>query len=97
MLYVCASYNQRGGEKKVRFLIEWEIKPKYRKDANKALEKFEQPKEVKTIFAAHNRVASSTGIAVVEADDAMLIHNTLSPMMDFVNFKVSPIRPLFPE
>jgi len=81
----------------VRFLIEWEIKPKYRQAANKALEKFEQPKEVKTIFAAHNRVASSTGIAVVEVDDVALIQKTLSPMMDFTNFKVTPIRPLFPE
>lgn len=81
----------------MRFLIEWEIKPKYRQAANKALEKFEQPKEVKTIFAAHNRVASSTGIAVVEVDDVALIQKTLSPMMDFTNFKVTPIRPLFPE
>jgi len=81
----------------VRFLIEWEIKPKYRQAANKALEKFEQPKGVKTIFAAHNRVASSTGIAVVEVDDVALIQKTLSPMMDFTNFKVTPIRPLFPE
>jgi len=81
----------------VRFLIEWEIKPKYRQAANKALEKFEQPKEVKTIFAAHNRIASSTGIAVVEVDDVALIQKTLSPMMDFTNFKVTPIRPLFTE
>ena len=81
----------------MRFLIEWKIKPKYRQGANKALEKFEQPKEVKTIFAAHNRIASSTGIAVVETDDAAHIQKTLSPMMDFANFKVTPIRPLFPE
>ncbi|MHA1134917.1 MAG: DUF3303 domain-containing protein [Candidatus Thorarchaeota archaeon] len=81
----------------MRFLIEWEIKPKYRQAANKALEKFEQPKEVKTIFAAHNRIASSTGIAVVEVDDVALIQKTLSPMMDFTNFKVTPIRPLFTE
>ena len=67
----------------MRFLIEWKIKPKYRQEANKALEKFEQPKEVKTIFAAHNRIASSTGIAVVETDDAIHIQKTLSPMMDF--------------
>ena len=81
----------------MKYLIEWKIKPKYRKEVNKVLEKFEQPKEVKTVFAAHNRVASSTGIAVVEVDDAALIQKTLSPMMDFANFKVTPILPIFPE
>jgi len=81
----------------VRFLIEWKIKPKYRQAANKALEEFKQPKGVKTIFAAHNRIASSTGIAVIEVNDVALIQKTLSPMMDFTNFKVTPIRPLFPE
>ena len=81
----------------MKFLIEWKIKPKYRQAANKALEKFEQPKELKTVFAAHNRVASSTGIAVVETDDAALIQKALSPMMDYTNFKVTPLRPIFPE
>ena len=81
----------------MKYLIEWKIKPKYRKEANKALEKFEQPKEVKTVFAAHHRVASSTGLAVVEADDVALIHKTLSLMMDYTNFKVTPILPIFPE
>ncbi len=81
----------------MRFLIEWIIKPKYRKDANKALEKFQQPKEVKTVFAGHYCVASNRGIAVVEADDALIIHKTLSPMMEFTNFIVTPILPMFPE
>ena len=81
----------------MRFLIEWEIKPKYRKDANKALEKFEQPKEVKTVFAGHYCVGASRGIAVIEADDAMIIHKTLSQMMDYTNFKATPILPMFPE
>jgi len=81
----------------VKFLIEWTIKPKYRKDAAKALEKFEQPKEVKTVFAAHFCVASQRGIAVVEAEDAAIIHKTLSQMLDFTNFNVTPILPLFPK
>jgi len=81
----------------VRFLIEWKIKPKYRKEANKALEKFEQPKEVKTVFAAHHCVASNRGIAVVEADDAGVLHKSLSQMMEFTNFEVTPVLPIFPE
>ncbi len=81
----------------MKFLIEWTIKPKYRKDAIKAVEKFEQPKEVKTVFAAHFCVASQRGIAVVEADDAEVIHKTLSQMLDYTNFNVTPILPLFPK
>ncbi|MHA1864413.1 MAG: DUF3303 domain-containing protein [Candidatus Thorarchaeota archaeon] len=81
----------------MKFLIEWKVKPKYRKDANKALEKFEQPKTIKTIFAAHHCVASGKGIAVVEAEDAGVIHKTLSLMMDYTSFKVTPILPIFPE
>jgi hypothetical protein len=73
------------------------MKPKYRKESQKAIEKFEQPKEVKTVFAAHFCVASNRGVAVVEVDDVKFIHKTLSPMLDFVNFKVTPILPLFPE
>lgn len=79
----------------MKFLIEWKIKPKYRKEANKALEKFEQPKEMKTVFAAHHCVASTKGIAVVEAEDVEVINKTLSQMMDFTNFKVTPILPIF--
>jgi hypothetical protein len=73
------------------------MKPKYRKEANKALEKFEQPKELKTVFAAHVCVASNRGVGVVETDDVKLIQKTLNPMLDYVNFKVTPILPLFPE
>jgi hypothetical protein len=73
------------------------MKPKYRKESIKVIENFKQPKEVKTVFAAHFCVASSRGIAVVEVDDAKFIHKTLSPMLDFVNFKVTPILPLFSE
>ena len=57
----------------MKFLIEWKMKPKYRKDSNKVLEKFEQPKELKTVFAAHVCVASNRGVAVVETDDVKLI------------------------
>jgi len=81
----------------VKFLIEWTIKPKYRKEVNKAVEKFEQPKEVKTVFAAHHCVAASRGIAVVEADNAQIIQKTLSILMDYTNFEVTPILPVFPE
>ncbi|MHA2026638.1 MAG: DUF3303 domain-containing protein [Candidatus Thorarchaeota archaeon] len=81
----------------MKYLIEWKMKPKYRKEANKALEKFEQPKELKTVFAAHVCVASNRGVGVVETDDVKLIQKTLNPMLDYVNFKVTPILPLFPE
>lgn len=81
----------------VRFLIEWHIKPKYRKEAAKAIEKFEQPKELKTVFAAHNCVASNRGIAVVEAEDAKVIQKTFNPMLDYADFTVTPVLPLFPE
>ena len=81
----------------MKFLIEWKIKPKYRREVNKVVEKFEQPKEVKSVFAAHHCVGASRGIAVVEADDAVLIQKTLSQLMDYTNFKVTPILPIFPE
>jgi len=73
------------------------MKPKYRKDASKALENYKQPKELKTVFAAHNCVASHRGIAVFETDDAKLIHKTLSLLLDFMNFEVTPILPVLPE
>ena len=81
----------------MKYLIEWKMKPKYRQESIKAIEKFKQPKEVKTVFAAHFCVASNRGVAVVEVDDVKFIHKTLSPMLDFVNFKVTPILPLFSE
>ena len=81
----------------MKYLIEWKMKPEYRKESIKAIENFKQPKEVKTVFAAHFCVASSRGISVVEVDDVKFIHKTLSPMLDFVNFKVTPVLPLFSE
>jgi hypothetical protein len=81
----------------VKYLIEWEMKPKYRKESIKAIENFKQPKEIKTVFAAHFCVASSRGVAVVEVDDVKFIHKALSPMLGFVNFKVTPVLPLFDE
>ena len=81
----------------MKYLIEWKMKPKYRKESIKAVENFKQPKEVKTVFPAHFCVASNRGVAVVEVDDVKLIHETLSPMLDFVNFKVTPVLPLFSE
>jgi hypothetical protein len=73
------------------------MKPKYREKSIKAIENFKQPKEVKTVFAAHFCVASSRGVAVVEVDDVKFIHKSLSTMLDFVNFEVTPILPLFSE
>jgi len=81
----------------MKYLIEWNIKPEYRKEAAKAVENFEQPKELKTVFAAHNRVASNRGIAVIEVDDVKIIQKTFSPMLDFADFTVTPIIPIFPE
>ena len=81
----------------MKFLVEWTIKPKYRKEVNKIVEKFEQQKEVKTVFAAHHCVGASRGIAVVEADDAVFIQKELSQLMDYANFQVTPILPVFPE
>ena len=81
----------------MKFLIEWKIKPKYRKEAIKAVEKFEQHKEVTTVFAAHFCVGAQRGIAVVEAEDVKFIHRTLRQMMDYTNFEVTPILPLFPK
>ena len=81
----------------MKYLIEWKMKPKYRKESVKAIENFKQPKEVKTVFAAHFCVASNRGVAVVDVDDVKFIHKTLSPMLDFVNFKVTPVLPLFSE
>jgi hypothetical protein len=73
------------------------MKPKYRQQSIKAIEKFKQPKEVKTVFPAHFCVASNRGVAVVDVDDVKFIHKTLSPMLDFINFKVTPVLPLFSE
>ncbi len=81
----------------MKYLIEWKIKPKYRKEAAKAIEKFKQPKELKTVFAAHNCVASNRGIAVVEVDDIRVIQETFNPMLDFTDFTVTPVLPVFPD
>ena len=81
----------------MKYLIEWKMKPKYRKESIKAIEDFKQPKEMKTVLAAHYCVASNRGVAVVDVDDVTLIHKTLSPMLDFVNFEVTPVMPLFPD
>lgn len=73
------------------------MKPKYRKDATKATENFKQPKEVKTVFAAHYCVASNRGVAIVDVDDVVHIQKALSPMLHFTDFIVTPILPLFEE
>jgi hypothetical protein len=81
----------------VKYLIEWEIEPKYRKEAVKAIESFKQPKELRTVFAAHNCVASNRGIAVVDVDNPEVIQKAMTPMLNFTDFKVTPITPVFPE
>ena len=81
----------------MKYLIEWKMKPKYRKESTKAIEEFKQPKEVKTVFPAHFCVASNRGVAVVDVADPEIIHETLRPMLHFMNFTVTPILPLFPE
>jgi hypothetical protein len=81
----------------VKFLLEWDIKPKHRQEAVKAVSKFKQPKEMKTLFPAHNCVASNRGLAVVEVDDIMIIQKAFDPILDFVSFKVTPVIPVFPE
>jgi hypothetical protein len=81
----------------VKYLIEWEIEPRYRKEAVKAIENFKQPKELRTVFAAHNCVASNRGIAVVDVDDPEVIQKAMSPMLNYTDFKVTPVTPVFPE
>jgi len=81
----------------VKYLVEWNMKPKYRQESLKAIAKFKQPKEVKTVFAAHYCVASNRGVAVVEVDDIKTLHKSLSPMLDFVNFDVTPVLPMFED
>ena len=81
----------------VRFLLEWNVKPEYRKEAAEAVSKFKQPEDLKTIFPAHNCVASNRGLAVVEVDDVLVIQKVFSPMLDFVNITVTPVIPVFPE
>ena len=81
----------------MKYLVEWNMKPKYRQESLKAIAKFKQPKEVKTVFAAHYCVASNRGVAVVEVDDIKTLHKSLSPMLDFVNFDVTPVLPMFED
>ncbi|MFX1559367.1 MAG: DUF3303 domain-containing protein [Promethearchaeota archaeon] len=81
----------------MRFLLEWDVKPEYRKEASKAVAEFKQPEELKTIFPAHNCVASNRGLSVVEVDDIKVIQEIFDPMLDFVNITVTPIIPVFPE
>ena len=81
----------------MRFLIKWRNKTKYLKATRKLLKDFKQPEELKTVFAAHYYVGKGTrGIMVVEFDDPIVLQKTLQPFEDYVEFKVTPILPLFP-
>ncbi|MFW9789451.1 MAG: DUF3303 domain-containing protein [Candidatus Thorarchaeota archaeon] len=81
----------------MKYLVEWHIKPKHRKEAVKAADVFKQPKEMKTILAAHQCVASNRGVAVIDVDDVKLIHDTFRDMLSFMEFKVTPVIPLFSD
>jgi hypothetical protein len=76
---------------KMKFLIEWDLKPKYRRDIMKAWEKYEQHKDVKTLLPVHNCVGSTRGIAVVETDSAEALEENLSLFAELINFTVTPI------
>ncbi|MHA1930185.1 MAG: DUF3303 domain-containing protein [Candidatus Thorarchaeota archaeon] len=81
----------------MRFLVKWRNKTKYLKETRKLLKDFKQPDELKTVFAAHYYVGKSTrGIMVVEFDDPLVLEKVLQPFADYVEFKVTPILPLFP-
>ena len=67
------------------------------KEAAKAVAEFKQPEELKTIFPAHNCVASNRGLSVVDVDDVKVIQEIFAPMLDYVNIIVTPIIPVFPE
>jgi len=82
----------------MKFLIKWKNKPKYLKETRKLLEKFEQPKEMKMLFAAHYYVGDSTrGVMAVDVEDTAIIHKAFQMFEDYVKFKVTPILPLFGE
>jgi len=81
----------------VKFLLEWDVKPEYRKEAAKAVAEFKQPKDLKIIFPAHNCVASNRGLSIVEVDDIKVIQEMFAPMLDFVNINVTPVIPVFLE
>ena len=77
----------------MKCLIEWDPKPKYRKDITKAWEKYHQNEKVKTIFPIHLCVGSNRGVAIVETDSAEALQETLEVFNDSVNFVVTPIIP----
>lgn len=75
----------------MKLLIEWDLKPKYRKDIMKAWKEYAQHKDVKTILPVHNCVGSTRGVAVVETDSAEALEATFAPFADIINFTVTPI------
>lgn len=77
----------------MKLLIEWNLKPKYRKDIIKTWEKYKQHESVKTIFPIHNCVGSNRGVAIVETDSAEALQETIGVFNNLVNFVVTPIIP----
>ncbi len=79
----------------MKFLIEWETRPQDRKTLLKLLrEEYNQPDEVKTIFAIHNYVASSRAIAIVETDSVEALQKMLDVFLDIVSYVITPLVPV---
>ncbi|MFX1562930.1 MAG: DUF3303 domain-containing protein [Promethearchaeota archaeon] len=81
----------------MKFLIEWYRDPEHLQTVTKLLEKWKQPKDWKVPFPAHYCAASSRGFFVLEVDSAETIQKGLEPFLDYVDFVVTPILPLFTE
>ena len=81
----------------MKFLIEWEAKPKHRQALLKLLETYKQSEDLKTLFPAHYCVGASRGFSVVEAENTDVLQDGLRQFMDYLSYVVTPIRPLFPK
>ncbi len=81
----------------MKFLVEWHTKTKYREKLNKLLEEWKSPDELKFLFPPHHVAGGHRGMAVIEADDVEIIQKGLGFFMDYVDFVLTPIRPLLPQ
>ena len=80
----------------MKFLIEWHTKPKHREKLNKLIEEWKPPDEFKFLIPPHHVVGGHRGMGVIEVDDVEIIQKGLGFFMDYVDFVVTPIRPLLP-
>jgi len=78
----------------MKFLIEWHTKPKYREKLNNLLDEWKLPREIKHLIPPHHVVGGHRGVSVIEVDNAEIIQKDLGFFMDYVDFVVTPIRPL---